>query len=109
MLTIGAQVEVALETPKDAPAAAGAPPVTTTLGVSGTSIATVLVGDIRDYTLLVRRAPPAALQQSVNRVFETLNAAVTRHQGTVKEYQGDAVLAFWEGDFNGEQLLHIRI
>jgi class 3 adenylate cyclase len=103
VLTIGAQVELVLEAPKDANAAAGAPPVTTTLGVSGTSIATVLVGDIRDYTVLVRRAPPAELQQSVNRVFEMLNAAVTQHQGTVKEYQGDAVLAFWEGDFNGAQ------
>jgi class 3 adenylate cyclase len=103
VLTIGAQVELVLEAPKDANVAAGAPPVTTTLGVSGTCIATVLVGDIRDYTVLVRRAPPAELQQSVNRVFEILNAAVTKHQGTVKEYQGDAVLAFWEGDFNGAQ------
>ena len=103
VLTIGAQVELVLEAPKDANVAAGAPPVTTTLGVSGTCIATVLVGDIRDYTVLVRRAPPAELQQSVNRVFEILNDAVTKHQGTVKEYQGDAVLAFWEGDFSGAQ------
>jgi len=74
-----------------------------TVGVSGSSIATVLVGDIRDYTTLVRRAPSAGLQQSVNRVFEILNRAVTEHGGTVKEYQGDAVLAFWEGSFSGTQ------
>ena len=103
VLTIGTQADLVIEAPKDAIAAAGAPPVTTTLGVSGTSIATVLVGDIRDYTTLVRRAPAAELQHSVNRVFEILNAAVTKHQGTVKEYQGDAVLAFWEGDFSGAQ------
>ena len=103
VLTIGAQAELVLEAPNDANVAAGAPPVTTTLGVSGTSIATVLVGDIRNYTTLVRHAPPAELQQSVSRVFDILNASVTKHQGTVKEYQGDAVLAFWEGDFSGAQ------
>jgi class 3 adenylate cyclase len=74
-----------------------------TIGVSDTSIATVLVGDIRHYTTLVRRAPSRELQQSVNRVFEILTATVVEHGGTVKEYQGDAILAFWEGDISGTQ------
>lgn len=65
------------------------------------SIATVLVGDIRDYTGLVRRASPVELQLSVHRLFEILNGAVTEYGGTVKEYQGDAVLAFWEGGVAG--------
>jgi adenylate cyclase len=63
----------------------------------------VLVGDIRHYTTLVRRAPSRELQQSVNRVFEILTATVVEHGGTVKEYQGDAILAFWEGDISGTQ------
>lgn len=61
------------------------------------AFATVLVGDICDYTVLVRQVPPATLQQSVNRVFEILTGAVSDLGGTVKEYQGDALVAFWEG------------
>lgn len=67
------------------------------------TIATVLVGDIRDYTVMVRKAPAAELQQSVNRVFEQLTAAVLGQGGTVKEFPGDAILAFWEGGLRGEQ------
>ncbi len=67
------------------------------------SLATVLVGDIRDYTVMVRKAEGAELQQSVNRVFEQLTAAVAELGGTVKEFPGDAILAFWEGTMRGEQ------
>ena len=69
------------------------------------TIATVLVGDIRDYTVMVRRAPPVELQQSVGRVFEALAREVVRHGGTVKEYQGDAIFAFWEGPMDGRQAI----
>jgi class 3 adenylate cyclase len=67
------------------------------------SLATVLVGDIRDYTVMVRKADGAELQQSVNRVFEHLTAAVGELGGTIKEFPGDAILAFWEGTMRGEQ------
>lgn len=69
------------------------------------SLATVLVGDIRDYTVLVRKAPTAELQQSVSRVFDHLTAAVVQFGGTVKEFPGDAILAFWEGTFRGKMAL----
>ena len=69
------------------------------------TIATVLVGDIRDYTVMVRKAPSDLLQQSVSRVFEALTAAVEEHGGTVKEFPGDAILAFWEGTFRGRMAL----
>lgn len=65
------------------------------------TLATVLVGDIRDYTVLVRKAPVALLQQSVSRIFETLTASVAAAGGTVKEFPGDAIVAFWEGDHHG--------
>jgi class 3 adenylate cyclase len=70
---------------------------------SDLTAATVLVGDIRDYTGLVRRAPAVELQRSVGRVFEMLNDEVVRLGGTVKEYQGDAIFAFWEGRLGGQQ------
>lgn len=65
--------------------------------------ATVLVGDIRDYTVLVRRVSSTLLQRSVSHVFEILTAGVVERGGTIKEYPGDAVLAFWEGAPNGTQ------
>lgn len=78
--------------------------VTATEVMVGKAHATLLVGDIRDYTGLVRHVPSADLQQSVSRVFQALNVLVGEHGGTVKEYQGDALVAFWEGDFMGRQV-----
>jgi class 3 adenylate cyclase len=66
---------------------------------------TVLVGDIRGYTDLVHRVEPERLQGSVSRVFAALERSVVSSGGTVKEYQGDAIFAFWEGRGDG---LHAR-
>jgi class 3 adenylate cyclase len=72
-----------------------------TVAMPSSAFATLLVGDIRDYTVLVRRAPSPVLQSSVNAVFEILSRAVGQLGGTVKEYQGDALVAFWEGRAEG--------
>jgi class 3 adenylate cyclase len=69
------------------------------------AIATVLVGDIHDYTVLVRKALSEELQRAVRGLFERLTAAVAAAGGTVKEFQGDAILAFWEGDASGRQAI----
>jgi adenylate cyclase len=69
-----------------------------TLLAPGVTEATVLVGDIRDYTGLMRTASSSRTQQSVVRVFAALEKKVVEYGGTVKEYQGDAVFAFWEGN-----------
>lgn len=74
-----------------------------TEGAPNFTIVTVLVGDIGDYTAMVRQASPVELQQSVGRVFERLTKEVVRCGGTVKEYQGDAIFAFWEGAVDGDQ------
>jgi class 3 adenylate cyclase len=66
-------------------------------------IATVLVGDITDYTVMIREALTDELQQAVRRLYEVLSVEVAAHGGTVKEFQGDAILAFWEGDASGRQ------
>jgi len=66
-------------------------------------IATVVVGDIKDYTVLSRRDLSEETQRAVRRVFEALTALVLKLGGTVKEYQGDAIVAFWEGDESGAQ------
>lgn len=80
------------------------PPGGATIARPASAVATLLVGDIRDYTVLVRRAPSAVLQQSVSHVFERLTRVVGDLGGTVKEYQGDALVAFWEGNFSGSHV-----
>jgi len=79
----------------------GVSSITDTVGISNLSVVTVLVGDIRDYTLLVQKADPAQLQESVNRVFDRLEREVESLGGTLKEFQGDAIFAFWECNGNG--------
>ena len=71
-------------------------PSTDTFGVGEMSTVTVLVGDIRNYTTLVRMAGTADVQQSVNRVFQHIEHEVEAHGGTLKELQGDALFGFWE-------------
>jgi class 3 adenylate cyclase len=63
---------------------------------------TILVGDIRGYTDLVQRVEPERLQAAVSRVFSALERSVVSSGGTVKEYQGDAIFAFWEGREDGQ-------
>ena len=69
---------------------------TDTHGVGGTTFVTVLVGDIRNYTSLVQLVGVVELQESVNRVLKRLEAEVQCLGGTIKEFQGDALFAFWE-------------
>ncbi len=73
-----------------------------TVGTSKVSYVTTLVGDIRDYTMLVQKVPPEELQKCVERVFARLEQTVNDLGGTVKEYQGDAIFAFWEEDERAE-------
>ena len=58
----------------------------------------VLVGDIAKYTVLSRRFPAKDVAASVKRVFAELELVITQSGGTIKEYQGDAIFAFWEFD-----------
>jgi adenylate cyclase len=88
---------------------------TPTQGFDQKTVVTVLVGDIRNYTNLVRMADSTKLQESVNRVFSRLEAEVESFGGTLKEFQGDALFAFWEKDSNGchatracEAALHLK-
>ncbi len=96
VLTVGEGHAFRLRGDPAGAAAAGAAELPGTLLASGITEATVLVGDIRDYTRLMRTASSSSTQQSVVRVFAELEKKVVEYGGTVKEYQGDAVFAFWE-------------
>ena len=74
-----------------APEAEGA-----TQAISDVETVTVLVGDIRNYTSMVQDASAVDLEGSVSRVFRRMEEAVLDLGGTIKEFQGDAIFAFWE-------------
>lgn len=105
VITVGESLTLVLEGEGREGFASDSLPGDRTVPRTGRSVATVLVGDIRDYTLLVRTALSEELQRSVGRVFEAISAAVAEQGGSVKEAQGDAVLAYWEGGFDGKQAL----
>ncbi len=67
-----------------------------TVAISSTANVTVLVGDIRDYTVLAQRSDSSGVQASVSRVFSFLEEGIAALGGTLKEFQGDAIFAFWE-------------
>jgi len=96
VLSVGKLLRFRLEGEEPSGTASGLGIPTQTLGDADTSMVTVLVGDIRNYTTLVQRADPGALQESVSRVFHELEQAVVKLGGTLKEFQGDALFAFWE-------------
>jgi class 3 adenylate cyclase len=104
ILTVGLNHEFVLAPAAAAPVKIESLELDRTTGVQGHTVATVLVGDIRDYTVLVRAAESAALQQSVSRVFEGLAEVVEQFGGAIKEYQGDALFAFWEGALDPGQV-----
>jgi class 3 adenylate cyclase len=74
---------------------------TGTMGLANPTTVTVLVGDIREYTVLVQQQTSSAVQESVGRVFQRLEKAVVELGGTLKEFQGDAIFAFWEEGSQG--------
>jgi adenylate cyclase len=68
---------------------------TSLAGPTETEVA-ILVGDVANYTTLNQQFPAGDVAACVQRVFADLEKVITEFQGTVKEYQGDAVFAFWE-------------
>ena len=100
VLSIGRTLQLRLDgRPPEVFAAPGTD--SATQGLAASTVVTVLIGDIRNYTTLVRMADSNELQDSVNRVFSGLEAEVQAYGGTIKEFQGDALFAFWEKESNG--------
>ena len=76
-----------------------------THALSTVAMVTVLVGDISNYTTMVQDAGPRNLEHAVSRVFQRLERAVLDLGGTVKEFQGDAIFAFWEEDYSEQHAI----
>ena len=56
---------------------------------------TFLVSDLRGFTALSSRLTPNEVIDVVNRFLEPMVDIITRHRGTVDEFQGDGILAFF--------------
>lgn len=70
-----------------------------TYGVAPNPIeVTILIGDITGYTELNRRYAAADVAPPVRRVFAAVEVVVEAFKGSIKEYQGDAIFAYWEVD-----------
>lgn len=56
---------------------------------------TVMFVDIRGFTSLTERLPPAEMVAMMNEYFERVSTLVFKHDGTLDKYIGDAVMALW--------------
>ena len=56
---------------------------------------TVLFADIRDFTALCERHPPAQTLNLLNRYLTLINAVVDEHDGVIDKYTGDGVMALF--------------
>ena len=56
---------------------------------------TFLVSDLRGFTALTSRLSPHEVIEIMNRYFEHMVDVIVRYQGTVNEFLGDGILAFF--------------
>ncbi|MCL4298560.1 MAG: HAMP domain-containing protein [Anaerolineae bacterium] len=59
------------------------------------TVATVLISDIRDFTVLSEKEDPTTVLNWLNEYFSELVPIITAHGGVVNGFQGDALLAFF--------------
>jgi adenylate cyclase len=59
---------------------------------------TILVLDIRNYTVLARELGEARITEIMNRLFHESGQLLKRHGSWAQKYIGDAVMAFWVHD-----------
>lgn len=57
---------------------------------------THLVADVRGFSTLAQSSEAQVLYTVMARLYEALSNIVVVHHGTVKDYAGDAIFAFWE-------------
>lgn len=57
---------------------------------------TSLVADVRGFSALSQQADSAVVYTFMKEIFSQFSAIVNEYRGTIKDYVGDAVFAFWE-------------
>jgi class 3 adenylate cyclase len=68
---------------------------------------TSLVADVRGFSAFSQNADSAVVYTLIKEIFSRFSTIVNEHQGTVKDYAGDAVFAFWEhpDGFSADQVM----
>lgn len=56
---------------------------------------TVMMSDLRGFTLLSERRPPEEVVSMLNRYLEVMTEIILHHQGTIIEFLGDGILALF--------------
>jgi adenylate cyclase len=56
---------------------------------------TILFSDLRDFTGLSERLPPAEVLALLNRYLDRMSAVIERHGGVIDKYIGDAIMALF--------------
>lgn len=64
--------------------------------------ATVLFSDIRDFTPLSEKLPPAELIRFLNEYFTYITRPITENRGVINKFMGDAVMAIFSPVFGVE-------
>lgn len=67
-----------------------------TVALPVSQVVTNLVADVRGFTTLSERLSSDKMYELMNAVIHTFSEIVVAHHGTIKDYAGDAVYAFWE-------------
>ena len=68
---------------------------------------TSLVADVRGFSAFSQKTDSALVYTLIKAIFSRFSTIVNEHQGTIKDYAGDAVFAFWEhpGGFSTDHAL----
>jgi len=56
---------------------------------------TILISDIRGFTAMSEKKPPAEIVQMLNEYFEVMVEVLFRHEGTLDKYVGDELMALF--------------
>ncbi|MBI2487543.1 MAG: HAMP domain-containing protein [Deltaproteobacteria bacterium] len=56
---------------------------------------TVMFSDIGGFTSLSETLPPEEIVKHLNEYFEGMSSAILEFNGTINQFQGDAIVAFW--------------
>lgn len=70
-------------------------PADVTKITSSEMIVTNLVADVRSFSQFSQQHPSSEVFDIVQEIFSTFSTLVNEHGGTIKDYAGDAVYAFW--------------
>lgn len=86
--------------PQAAADVVGDDPITELTKISSvTEVVTALMADIRGFSAYAQRHPSTEVYGMIKKIFNNFSMIVEEFQGTIKDYAGDAIFAFWEHRF----------